>query len=120
MVQEWGLEYFTEQERAAIKATAALYLTPNTPPIWEDFHDVRRFIVLFHAARLAMVLDDPELLGWVEHFAADTEAYKKKTGSESAADQKYLRQALSDDFGYPGPGKSISLDHLFERLGRKQ
>ena len=60
--------------------------------------------MLKHAARLAMVLDDPELLGWLEPLATDVEAFQEKIGSQRSDQQKYLRHILTATWDTPARG----------------
>ena len=55
MVQVRGLEYFTAQERAQLKAVAGLYLSPGSPTNPK----------MYYAAQLLLVLEDEEARSWV-------------------------------------------------------
>ncbi len=55
MVQARGLEYFTPQERAQLKAVGGLYLSPSSPTNPK----------MYYAAGLLLVLEDAEARSWV-------------------------------------------------------
>ena len=94
-VQEWGVGYFTAQERAQLKAVAALYLSPRAPMIQRTgWSWVNRNHALQYAAQLAWVLEDAEAIGWIEAVATDAEAFEKKTGVQHSGTHKELQEIL--------------------------
>ena len=98
MAQEWGLGYFTLEEREKLKTLTAQFLSPDVPMIVADWHPAYRAIILKDAAHLALVLDDLQARGWVEHLAYSTESYQEKTGSPHADyHMKALQEALNGE-----------------------
>ena len=95
MVQQWGLEYFTPQERAQLKAVVALYVSPTTPPIRADWSYVRINATVNYAAQLGLVLEGVEIREWVERLVTSREAFEESTGGRlDAYTEKMLKQDL--------------------------
>jgi len=88
MVQQWGLEYFTTQERTQLKLVAALYLAPSTSEIRTDWDSVARGAALRNAAILALLLEDAEARMWVERLIADPESFPDKEAAKYAMESE--------------------------------
>ena len=76
MIQAWGVRYLTAQERAQLKAVAALYLSPDIPQV----NSAVKNPPLKYVAQLALVLDDAEARAWVEDLVAGAAPLQAKLG----------------------------------------
>ena len=93
MIEDWGLEYFSQQERADIKSLVAAHLSPDLPTIKMDWPTASGPLRVEQAATLALVLQDAETRSWVERIAANQKNYRQKTGDKES---RWMNKILSD------------------------
>ena len=97
MVQEWGLEYFTYEERAELKSLVAAYLAPGLPVIHTIEPEFYGPLRLEYAAMLALVLDDEEVRSWVDRLASDEAAFIERLPAGEAG---WISQIMAQIRGY--------------------
>ena len=79
MVQHWGLDYFSDEERAELKALVSLFLKPGEPMLRND---TSKAILLYRAAQLGVALEDKEVRSWVQLLLVSQNAYQAKLGRQ--------------------------------------
>ena len=96
MIEAWGLDYFTEEERAEIRRVAVQFLdlevggypTDNELWNWQESDQVFRSTRLTRAMQLACALDEPELRDHVMAIGSDLEALRLR----GIVDERSLRK----------------------------
>ena len=84
MLKEYGIEFFTEEERAELKSIVAAHLSPDEPVLPTSEPSRYGTWRLEYAAIVGLLMEDAEAQAWVRRVATSSDAFLGRVPSGDA------------------------------------